>query len=320
MRLRSTLALALASVAALLAAGPAPAAWPGHDGPVLYRGFEPAREGEGTEPAGLRGFSFLRFGHVSEYTGYRTDRDPQVSPAGDRGVWTSYDRPSQSAAVSAIYIAHLSGTGHVSGGGVRRIVGGRHGFQAREATFAPSGKRILFVANGAGDVYSVRLDGGGLRRITHGPSRDAAPAFSPRGNQIAFQRAPGSSASWHLFSSRPDGSRLRDLTPNLAPTSPASDPDFSPDGRTIAFAIGLGTHSRIWTMRADGSHLRLLSTRVPGGYGFAEPVFSPSGDWLLVTANSSAGPRLARIPVGDPAHPRMLPRDFGGDSPVWAPG
>jgi TolB protein len=318
-KIRPICVFAALCLGALAFAVPASAAWPGRDGPVLYRGFESALGEEDTEPRGLRGFSFAPFGHISDYTNLRGDRDPQASAHGDRAVFTSTDRPSQTKGISAIYVQHLRGTGDVQGGGARRIVGGQHGFTAREATFAPSGRRILFVGStGGGDIYSVRLDGGGLHRITHGPARDAAPSFSPRGRQIIFQRTPAGASSAHVFSARPDGSRPRDLTPDLGGAGTASDPDFSPDGRTIAFATALGSQSRLWTMRADGSHRRALAVPAAGGYSLAEPAFSPSGNWLLAVAARADELRLIRVPMTGSGQPRLLPPEFSGDSPVWA--
>jgi dipeptidyl aminopeptidase/acylaminoacyl peptidase len=323
-RRRLLSSLGFAALGALLLAGPALAAWPGRTGPVLYRGFEPAREGEGAEPAGLRGFSFVGFGHISDYTNFRSDQDPQASPDGSMAVFTSRERPTQGEGLSAIYASHLRGAGDVGGGGVRRVVGGRSGFAAREAAFAPSGKRILFVGStGRGDIYSIRLDGSALHRITHGPAKDGAPAFSPRGNQIVFQRARVALPIQHVFSARPDGSRLRDLTPNLSGGTPASDPDFSPSGRRIAVAIGAAERSRIWIMRASGSYLGRLTGRAADpalrDYGYGEPAFSPAGDAVLAAATHGADSRLVRIPVANPAQARLLPEDFAGDEPVWAP-
>jgi Tol biopolymer transport system component len=226
--------------------------------------------------------------------------------------------------VSAIYTQHLRGTGHVAGAGVRRVVGGRAGFAAREATFAPSGRRILFVgSSGRGDIYSVRLDGGGLRRITRGPAIDGAPALSPSGNQIVFQRAQPGLPIQHVFSIRPDGSHLRDLTPKLSGGTPASDPDFSPSGRSIAIAIGAGERARIWILRPGGSYRGRLTGKARDsalrGYGYVEPAFSPTGDSVLAVATNGTDPRLVRIPLADPAGARLLPEDFTGDEPVWAP-
>jgi Tol biopolymer transport system component len=47
---------------------------------------------------------------------------------------------------------------------------------------------IAFVSNRGGnfDLYTMRADGSGVRRLTDDPSADVAPAWSPNGKQIAF--------------------------------------------------------------------------------------------------------------------------------------
>ncbi|MBA3945646.1 MAG: PD40 domain-containing protein [Herpetosiphonaceae bacterium] len=54
---------------------------------------------------------------------------------------------------------------------------------------SPDGKEIAFTSdrNGAGDVYLMKLDGTGERRLTADLADDAAPTWSPDGTQLAFQ-------------------------------------------------------------------------------------------------------------------------------------
>ena len=60
---------------------------------------------------------------------------------------------------------------------------------------------------------------------------------------------------------RPDGSRVRQLTTNDGPFD--GFPDWSPDGRRIAFATDRDENFEIYTMRADGSG-QVNRTRHPG--------------------------------------------------------
>jgi tricorn protease-like protein len=66
------------------------------------------------------------------------------------------------------------------------------------------------------------------------------------------------------------GGRLNQLTENPAD----SEPDFSPDGRRIAFVRG----GDIWTMRADGTGQHMLTG---GPEVDGRPQFAPSGRYLV---------------------------------------
>jgi Tol biopolymer transport system component len=104
------------------------------------------------------------------------------------------------------------------------------------------------------DIFFVALGGGAPHRITSGGVEDRHPRASARGGLLTFQRRlPRSStvaiAKDHIYVSRADGTKLRDLTPNLPRRLFASDPEFSPDGRRIAYS----TSDRVISVRTDGT-------------------------------------------------------------------
>src|SRR5215217_5257364 len=112
------------------------------------------------------------------------------------------------------------------------------------------------------DVYVVRPDGSGLRRLTTSPAADLDPPRSPDGRRIAFRHQVGDDATSEIYVTNADGSGRRNLT-----RRPGQDhaPAWSPDGKKIAFASTRGGSLRIWTMNADGSSQRPLSN-VDGEY------------------------------------------------------
>jgi Tol biopolymer transport system component len=64
-----------------------------------------------------------------------------------------------------------------------------------QPSFSPDSKRIVFARNGApGGIYSMKKNGGGVKRLTVEPTADAnttivdAPTFSPNGKRIAYRR------------------------------------------------------------------------------------------------------------------------------------
>jgi Tol biopolymer transport system component len=281
---------------------------------VLFRALEPGFESEGWQPTGLARLGVGVFGADSELSSDTSDQNPQSSPDGRMVVFSRGVDPGPQGfpTASAIFLMHRDGTG------LRRLAESGPASRGAEPAFSASGREVLFTYRG--DLYSFGLGQPTLRRITSGPASDRSPAASPGGRQIVFSRTAGGAGAGHIFSIRPNGSSLRDLTPGLAPQAAASDPDFSPDGRVIAFAIGDRSQSDVFTIRANGARLQRLTGRRRGpvlhGYSYGEPVFSPAGGSLFAVAVNAYNIDLARIVLRDPDSPHRL---LAGEQPVWAP-
>ena len=328
-----------ASIAtAAVAASPpsAGAAWPGRNGPVVYVGLD-----QNTDPihvsgnylaSGLRSFVPGLPASVAQLTTEPTDHDPKVSSDGRRVVFSRTIRSAPGEKVTGIFVMNVDGTGLT-----QVTAGGPGGAGDIEPTFYPSGERIAFVRvggssdpDGRGRLYSIGLDGGGLRPLTSGYAEVRTPAVSPNGRQIVFECRhfkAGIEYSWeHICSIRPDGSHRRDLTPRFKDGQPATDPDFSPSGHLVAFSVGPGIAADVFTVRADGSHLGALTNRGPRGgrrfpraRGYDNPAFAPVGGSLIAVARTGTRPRFVRISLTDPRRPEDLEAGVLGRSPVWAP-
>jgi dipeptidyl aminopeptidase/acylaminoacyl peptidase len=320
------LALALASSALYseLAAG----AWPGRNGPIVYLGVRPETSNTACcSPYKTTGLRVFESGSTRVLTTDPSDADPQVSPDGRTIVFSRQVGGGESGSVSRLFVIGRDGTG------LRQLtLGTPDGVEELEPAFFPSGKSIVFVRSGGveseGNLYSARLDGSNLHKITDSPRQEAAPAVSPTGRQIVYTCGEGDLGSRieDVCSIRPDSTRRRILTLGLKQGAEPFDPDFSPDGRLIAFTLGPGTAADVFTMRADGSHRGALTNRAPSGRrkfprktGYAMPAFAPGGGSLLAVARPGAGPRLVRIRLRDPRHPQTLLGGSLGSAPVWSP-
>lgn len=177
--------------------------------------------------------------------------------------------------------------------------------------WAPDGQHFFLggssSANENDGIYRVRTDGTHLRRLTHGGDND--PAVSTKG-ELAFERAVHG-ANW-IFVLRRPGARA-------TPLLPGSDPDWSPDGKRLAFARRNG----IWLCAASGRHCRHI-TKSHLSEGDAHdpegpdrgPVVSPSGKWIVFARRPDLylvrpnGTGLRRVP---------LTTQQMWDSPSWQP-
>jgi Tol biopolymer transport system component len=139
---------------------------------------------------------------------------------------------------------------------------------------SPDGK--LLAVTGRGGLHVARPDGTGLRLV----ARNAYDAsWSPDSERLVFtlDACAGRDDDCYvaydhvadLASVAVDGRGYRRLTRT---TFYEGEPDWSPDGRTIAFAGDSG----VYVMDADGSDARVLVR------GAAVPEWSPDGRRLLV--------------------------------------
>lgn len=129
------------------------------------------------------------------------------------------------------------------------------------------------------DIYVVRADGSGLRRLTSAHAAEFDPTWSPEGKRIAYRRQTAGDSTAEIYVMNADGSRQRNLTRRRGQDH---SPSWSPDGTTIAFAsVRGGSLPSIWLMSADGSHQRRLST-VDGEY----PAWSPDGRKIAFDRNT----------------------------------
>jgi len=136
-----------------------------------------------------------------------------------------------------------------------------------EPSFSADGHTIAFVREG--DVYAMRADGSGQKRLTSGAELDSRPLVSPNGKIVVFERRSTAGAPRDLYTVKTGGGTPHALAPSPADEHEAS---FSPDGCTIAFvrtsAAAGGTSDDLYTVRPAGIKLRRM-TRTPAIDEFA---------------------------------------------------
>lgn len=132
-----------------------------------------------------------------------------------------------------------------AGGGRARLLAGRpFRDDAADPVWSPGGDRIAYVRDFE-ELWSMKADGSGKKRLTRGLGLLASPAWSPNGRLIAF----GADTGLGLWVIAPDGTGRRRLT-----KVDAYEVAWSRNGRSLAFA----SYDAAYVINADGSGLRRL--------------------------------------------------------------
>jgi Tol biopolymer transport system component len=166
------------------------------------------------------------------------------------------------------------------------------GGENAEAYFSPDGTRLIFQSTREGypcdQIYSMKIDGTDLRRVSTGTGRTTCGYFYPGGRQILFASTHETSpacpprpsyergyvwpiyAGYDIYRANADGSQLTPLT-----RTPGYDAEatIAPDGLIVFTSVRDGD-MEIYSMKADGSDVKRLTNR-PGPDG--GPFFSWDG-------------------------------------------
>ena len=139
--------------------------------------------------------------------------------------------------------------------------------------WSPDGRSIAFFSMRAGgrDLWVMRPDGSGKRRLTRDASLNEYPTWSPDGRSIAFQTARDGEFEIYVMSS--DGRRQRNLSRHPSRDQWAA---WSPDGTWIAFMSMRDGSDDVFVMRPDGSGVRNLTRTAD--LEESHPSWSPTGE------------------------------------------
>jgi Tol biopolymer transport system component/DNA-binding winged helix-turn-helix (wHTH) protein len=206
------------------------------------------------------------------------DCSPSVSPDG-RTV--AFSRGS--ALDSQIYLLELSEDLKPKGA-PRRLTSLKAG--NADPIWTPDGRKIIFSSNTLGTDSSLRLvsayGGGEPQKLPFSGGEVTGPAISRSGNRLVYERDAYDSNIWRLPLSAP-AVAASPPAQFIASTRGDADPQYSPDGKRIAFESDRGGAYGIWVCDADGSNTVELFSRP--GVAAGTPRWSPDGQRIAFDGN-----------------------------------
>ncbi|MDQ3726571.1 MAG: hypothetical protein M3335_11905 [Actinomycetota bacterium] len=287
---RRSFALLLMLTALAPLADPAEAAFPGRPGLIAF---------QSTRAGGL-GIWLVKpdGGALRQFTvGGGGDRKPRLrqyapafDPSGRRVAYVASrdvgDRTLRNLFVKGVRVRAIDDPG--------RQVFRRPSPRAIESVaFAPGGGRLVFSAvprRGGPDyeLFTVRLDGGGLRQLTRNRIQDIEPTVSSKGLIAFTQMLKRDKPSPVLFGSsnialiRPGWGSPRPLTGAATNGREDRSPSFSPSGHRIVYERNFPGSSkqeiREAAVRSSRSRTIIANSR---WYEPRNPAFSPAGNRIV---------------------------------------
>ena len=189
------------------------------------------------------------------------------------------------------------------------------------ADWSPDGRRIALGigTEGHDGIAIMNADGSGLRDLTP-TGFQGNPAFTPDGHHLVYDcgDCPGGQG---IFIIRDDGTGRRRLTTNPFPDQADTDPNVSPDGKTVTFVRHkvAGELQALYAVNIDGSHLRKI---VPYRYEVAiKHDWAPDGRHIVIAINADypegRSPNVATVRP-DGSHLRLLTHFSDGQRGAFA--
>ena len=153
-------------------------------------------------------------------------------------------------------------------------------------------RTIIFSAqddDGIFQIYKMREDGSGVKRLTGGDYASIQPAWSPDGDRIAYARSFGSTGGEELWVMAADGSDKQPLITNPQTGSPqrGNHPAWSPNGNKLAFdrCLNCELGGLNYDVFVADLHSGTIDTLTTHSVEDSHPTWRPDGKQIAFTSD-----------------------------------
>ena len=183
--------------------------------------------------------------------------------------------------------------------------------------FSPDGNSVIYSREGenGSDLFSVSVSGSEPpHQLTAGRGTvNTNPTVSPDGRRIAF--VSGRLGRPELYIMDADGTNVNVLTDyDFSEKNYRSDPDWSPDGRLVAYQERLNDRFQIRTIPVRGGTPKQLTSEGEN----EQPSWAPDGRHLVLTSTRS-GVRQLWVLDTESSRFRQLTKSAGSRLSSWSP-
>lgn len=183
-------------------------------------------------------------------------------------------------------------------------------------SFSPDGRYIALSANLSGniEIYIMRADGSGLRRVSALGGENWGAVISPDNQRVVWHsNRPG---AYRIFMADTDGSNVRQLTePDPQGSSLDTDPSWSPDGQMIVFG-SLRPPKGLFIMDVDTGKMQRLN--LPGDDA-GDPSWSPDGSRIAFHTRRDGNLEIYVLDLNGPDLYRLTDDPADDGRPAWSP-
>jgi len=189
----------------------------------------------------------------------------------------------------------------VSDGSVRRLTFDKSAISG--LTWSVAGKKIIFSSHrdGGQSLWAVSVAGGEPERIPVGGADAREPAISRNGDRLAYRQGRIHPNLWSIGLSKGSRNVIESPAQFLVSAAYNNGPQFSPDGKRLAFTSGRSGYNEIWTCDVSNCSEPQQLTFLKVVSGMAR--WSPDGKQLVFDSR----------PTG---HSRVMIVNADGGSPI----
>jgi len=246
---------------------------------------------------------------TSPSAGFLGDSTPAFSPDGKTLAFMRWVSVGQ----GHIYLLSMSG----SGGEPKPLTvdnSAQTNMATRSLAWTADSREIVFQSS-SGRLWRVLASGGTPELLAGGGGNTVSLAISYQGDRLAYSQAVVDTNIWQVELRGAIGKR-GNPTKLISSTLGESGPQFSPDGRRIAFASTRSGSPNIWVCDSEG--LNPIQLTSFGGPDVGSPRWSPD-DRQIAFDSSASGNRDIYVLGAEGGKPRRLTEENADDvRPSWS--